>query len=105
MTFQTIDIDRGKRLIDEHDIMIVDVRDSMAFSAGHIEDARHVHDGNVQAFIETADKTRPLLIYCYHGHTSRGAAEYFVNSGFTEVYSLDGGFESWRNKYPVMTPD
>ncbi len=105
MTLQTIDIDQGKQLIDQNNVIIVDIRDPAAYGSGHIENARHIHDGNVEEFIETADKTRPLLIYCYHGFTSLGAAEYFVHSGFTEVYSLDGGFESWRSRYPVVHLD
>ncbi|MGH8548432.1 MAG: rhodanese-like domain-containing protein, partial [Methylococcales bacterium] len=75
------------------------------YSSAHIENARHINDANVEEFVETADKTRPLLIYCYHGFTSLGAAEYFANSGFTDVSSLDGGFESWRGKYPVKSLD
>lgn len=105
MTFQTIDIDQGKRLIDKKEVTIVDVRDFGSYLTAHIENARHIHDSNVEEFVESADKSRPLLVYCYHGHTSRGAAEYFVNTGFQDVYSLNGGFESWRCKYPVKNSD
>jgi len=34
------------------------------------------------------------------GHISQSAAAYLVNQGFSEVYSLDGGFELWRHTYP-----
>ena len=105
MTFQTIDIEQGKQLIENNDLIIVDVRDSGAYRASHIENARHISDANVEDFIQTSDKNQTLLIYCYHGHTSRAAAEYFANAGFTDVYSLDGGFESWRCKYPVVSAD
>lgn len=101
MNFETIDIDGGKQLIDETEVNIVDIRDSAAYAAAHIENALHLNDGNVQAFLESADKSQTLLVYCYHGHSSRGAAEYFANLGFSQVYSMDGGFESWRTKYPV----
>jgi thiosulfate sulfurtransferase len=103
MTFQTIDIDLGKQLIDEKDVLIVDIRDAISYGSCHIENAHHVDGSNVEDFVRNSDKSRPLLVYCYHGHTSQGAAEYFVDSGFTEVYSLDGGFESWRCKYPVSS--
>ncbi len=33
---------------------------------------------------------------CYHGISSQGAAQYLVNQGFEEVYSVDGGFEAWH---------
>ncbi|MGH8476588.1 MAG: thiosulfate sulfurtransferase GlpE [Methylococcales bacterium] len=102
MTFQTIDIDQGKRLIDEQEATIVDIRDLASYSFAHIENAHHIHNNNVEEFVESADKARPLLVYCYHGHSSLGAGEFFVNTGFLDVYSLDGGFESWRLKYPVI---
>jgi thiosulfate sulfurtransferase len=105
MTFQTVDIDQGKQLIDENDVIIVDIRDSMAYGSAHIQNAQHINDSNVEGFVEAANKSQPLLVYCYHGHTSRVAAEYFVKSGFSDVYSLDGGFESWRCKYPVIGCD
>lgn len=105
MTFQTIDIDQGKKLIDEANVTIVDIRDSASFNDAYIDNARHIHNENVEEFLESADKSKPLLVYCYHGHSSLGAAEYFVNAGFLEVYSLNGGFEHWKCKYPVVRSD
>jgi thiosulfate sulfurtransferase len=101
MTFQQIDTNQVKNLIEEKDVEIVDIRDFIAYGSAHIMNARHLSDSNVQEFLTSADRSKPLVVYCYHGHTSRGAAEYFVNSGFQNVYSLDGGFEAWRAKYPV----
>ena len=34
---------------------------------------------------------------------SQGAAAYLVGQGFSQVYSLDGGFELWRATYPDDT--
>ena len=42
-------------------------------------------------FVETS-----LLIYCYHGHTSQHLAEFFSDFGFKDVYSLEGGYEAWK---------
>jgi len=44
-------------------------------------------------------KNIPLIVYCYHGNSSKSAAHYFCENGFTQVYSMDGGFEAWRLKY------
>ena len=40
---------------------------------------------------------------CYHGNSSQSAAAYLVGQGFSEVYSVDGGFELWRATYPEET--
>ena len=74
----------------------VDVRDAPSYESAHIPGALHLTDANVGAFIAAADKAKPIVIYCYHGHSSLGAAAYLMEQGFERVYSLAGGFESWR---------
>lgn len=73
----------------------VDVRDAASYESAHIPGAFHLTDGNVGAFIAASDKAKPVVIYCYHGHSSLGGAAYLMEQGFERVYSLAGGFESW----------
>ena len=56
---------------------------------------RHVSSHNLSALIGATARTRPILIYCYHGNASREYAQTFSDFGFSEVYSLDGGYEAW----------
>ena len=53
--------------------------------------------------IAAADLDAPLVVVCYHGNSSQSAAAYFIQQGFSDVYSLDGGFELWRSVYPADT--
>ena len=50
---------------------------------------------DIDAFLVEEDKEKPLLIYCYHGVSSQSAAEYFTEHGFSNVYSLEGGYTAW----------
>ena len=34
------------------------------------------------------------MVMCYHGNSSRSAAQYLLHRGFDAVYSIDGGFEA-----------
>ena len=43
--------------------MFVDIRDPGSYRAAHIPGAVHLHDGNVQQFIESADKDREVIVY------------------------------------------
>ena len=45
----------------------------------------------------------PVLVFCYHGHSSQGAAQYLANQGYEEVYSVNGGFEMWKQNYPFVS--
>ena len=80
--------------------VIVDIRDPHSFANGHISGSRHLDNHSLPDFIAAADLDHPLIVTCYHGHSSQSAAAYLVNQGFSEVYSLDGGFELWRHTYP-----
>ena len=41
---------------------------------------------------------------CYHGVSSRNTAQFLVEQGFEEVYSVKGGFDGWVNAgLPIET--
>ena len=98
MAFQTIEIEQAKELIAAGMVTVIDIRDNASFGQGHIEQAKHVNHDNVEAFIEETCHQIPLIVYCYHGNLSRGAAEYFNSRGFVHSYSLNGGYTQWVEK-------
>lgn len=101
--FQHLSPSNAKSMLDQGNITIVDIRDTGSYEDGHIAGAVHVSNDNIEEFLETADKRKPLVVYCYHGNSSQGAASFFKEKGFGEVYSLDGGFEDWRQRFPYET--
>ena len=98
MTFQRIDIAAAEALIAQENALVVDIRDPASFSAGAIENAVHLDNTSVAAFLETADRRRPLIVCCYHGNLSQGAAEFFSGQGFTRSCSLNGGYAAWARR-------
>jgi len=99
MTFQCIDLEDCKKMMEEKEVTVVDVRDPQSYQSGHILNAQLVNNANVQEFLDNVDKQRPLIVYCYHGNTSQGAAELFSSQGIADVYSLTGGYAAWSAKY------
>ena len=97
MPYKRISVDEARAMIASGAITLVDVRDPDSFRAGAINGAVHVTDENVQTFIADADKAIPLLVCCYHGNMSQGAADYFSEQGFAATFSIDGGYEAWRH--------
>lgn len=92
---------------DAHDLLhtsdnvtLIDIRDPQSYASHHPRGAQHLDNDTVPEFIANSDRTAPLLVLCYHGNSSQGAADYFVAQGFTDVYSVDGGAEAWRMAYP-----
>ena len=97
-----IDVQKVKEMTDADSATIVDIRDPASFKSGHIPNAVHLSDGNVKQFILDTNKGNPLVVYCYHGISSQGAAAYFSEQGFKEVTSMIGGFESWQYTFPDL---
>lgn len=98
--FQEIDTGKVKEMLEQKNVHIVDIRDPASYSREHIPTAVSVSDSNVQEFMENTDKDTALVVCCYHGISSQGAAAYFSEQGFKEVYSLTGGFEAWQASHP-----
>ncbi|KIP88678.1 MULTISPECIES: thiosulfate sulfurtransferase GlpE [Pseudomonas] len=87
----------------ENGAVVVDIRDPQSFAAGHISGSQHLDNYSLPDFIAKADLDGPVIVACYHGNSSQSAAAYLVGQGFSDVYSLDGGFELWRNTFPQET--
>lgn len=101
MSFKRIDTVTARQLIaasPENGLQIVDVRDERSYEGAHIEGAHHLDNTTLSEFLQSADQDKPLLVYCYHGNMSQGAAAFFAEQGFVEAYSLDGGFEAWQGQ-------
>ncbi|WP_394148032.1 thiosulfate sulfurtransferase GlpE [Shewanella atlantica] len=81
------------------DIQIADIRDAASFESGHVEGSVNLSNENLAEFIAQADMDQPLIVICYHGISSQSAAQYLVEQGFDHVYSLDGGYQAWREAH------
>lgn len=99
--FKRLSASDAKTLIDAGNVTLADIRDESSFAAARMAGAIHVSSSNLQEFIESADLAKPLIVYCYHGHSSLSAAQLLSQKGFDDVYSLDGGFEAWRHQFAV----
>jgi thiosulfate sulfurtransferase len=99
MDIPQIQIHEAKDKLDQKNCLFVDIRDPGSYQSAHIPGAMHLHDANVQEFIQNTDKNADVVVYCYHGNSSLGATAYFIENGFKNVASMSGGFEAWRQVY------
>ncbi|MDX7998668.1 thiosulfate sulfurtransferase GlpE [Xenorhabdus sp. Reich] len=98
--FQTIAPEQAYQYWLDKTAVMVDIRDPQSFRAGHVTDAFHLTNETLNSFLQEADFDQPVMVMCYHGHSSQGAAQYLINMGFETVYSVNGGFEIWQRDYP-----
>lgn len=100
--FKHIDVQGAQTLLTDKSAKLADIRDPQSFSVAHAQGAFHLTNDSMVSFMDSVEFETPILVMCYHGVSSQGAAQYLVNQGFEEVYSVDGGFEAWhRAALPV----
>ena len=86
--------------------ILIDVRESEEWAAGHLPDARHLCKGIIERDIErmVPDHAAHLVLYCGGGFRSALAAETLQRMGYTRVESMAGGWRAWTEaKKPVAT--
>ncbi|KAA8996405.1 thiosulfate sulfurtransferase GlpE [Affinibrenneria salicis] len=98
--FAAISVEQAHRHWQQDEAVMVDIRDPQSFAAGHAPGCWHLTNETLPAFVQQTALDRPVMVVCYHGNSSRGVAQYLINIGFAEVYSVDGGFEAWQRSFP-----
>ncbi len=87
-----------------NDLVVLDVREKDAFSAGHIASARHLPRGQLELRVDEAfpDPTVRIVVCCEFGKISTLAAATLRELGFLRAAALDGGMKAWREAgFPV----
>ncbi|NLS54686.1 thiosulfate sulfurtransferase GlpE [Hafnia alvei] len=98
--FVVISVEQAQQKLQQPETVLVDIRDPQSYAAGHAAGAFHLTNETLQNFMQHNEFDTPVMVMCYHGNSSRGAAQYLLHQGFEEVYSIDGGFEAWNRAYP-----
>ena len=86
-------------------VVVLDVRTSGEFAAGHIENAINIDVEGMTFDSEIAklDKNVEYALYCHSGRRSAIAAEKMTKAGFNKVANLEGGIISWQSAgYPLV---
>jgi len=79
------------------ELNLIDVREDNEWEAGHLPAALHLGRGVIERDIEQhfPDFDTELILYCGGGYRSALAAESLQKMGYTNVFSMDGGFRGW----------
>jgi molybdopterin/thiamine biosynthesis adenylyltransferase/rhodanese-related sulfurtransferase len=88
--------------------VLIDVRESDEWDAGHIPGAKHVPRGYLESRIEGAvpDRSQRVVLYCASGNRSAFAAHTLRDMlGYENVESMTGGITLWKDRgYDVEVP-
>jgi rhodanese-related sulfurtransferase len=105
--FQRIDVAKARDILKRPDVLLLDCRTRIDFQRDGMVGAQHLCDANAGDYLMGKPTHTPVLIYCYHGISSQYRAQMFIDFGFTEVYSLDGGYDAWcaanQTNHPALS--
>ena len=102
----TID-DYQRRLAAGEKLVLIDVREDHEWDKGHLPGAVHISKGVIERDIEQAipDKKAAIVCQCGGGFRSALVCENLKRMGYTNTWSLDGGYRVWTEKgLPTETP-
>jgi rhodanese-related sulfurtransferase len=83
---------------DDGDVKLIDVREDNEWDDAHARGAIHLGKGIIERDIETTapNKDTELILYCGGGYRSALAADALQKMGYTNVFSMAGGWKAWK---------
>jgi molybdopterin/thiamine biosynthesis adenylyltransferase/rhodanese-related sulfurtransferase len=86
-------------LLRAGDVQLADVREKDEWDAGHLPGAVHVPKSYLEQWAEDRipDKGKRTVLYCAGGVRSAMAADTLRQLGYTDVISMSGGFNRWKD--------
>ena len=77
---------------------LIDVREDNEWNAKHAKGAAHIGRGVIERDIIGVfpDKNTELILYCGGGFRSALAADNLQKMGYTNVFSMIGGWTGWQ---------
>jgi rhodanese-related sulfurtransferase len=116
-----LNVDEAKKMIEEDNVFVLDVRTPHEYDAAHIEGAVLIPIASlknpsgepvlppeellVNRIDELpADCDAKILVYCKTGARSTNAGKILVNAGYSNVYNMNEGIKPWIDAgYPVVS--
>ena len=83
------------QMMNHQHAILLDIRPSDAFSAGHIPQARSIPATEIEKKAASLPKNKPLILVCDFGRAAGSVAVRLRALGFTEVSVLGGGMRAW----------
>ena len=80
--------------------VVLDVREPDEYEQGALPDAVHIPRGTLETSVEgrIPDKSSHVVVYCAGGTRSAFAAQTMQELGYTDVASVIGGFNRWKDE-------
>tara|TARA_A100001015_G_scaffold88830_1_gene98790 strand:+ start:335 stop:664 length:330 start_codon:yes stop_codon:yes gene_type:complete len=90
--------DLSKKINDNDDFILIDVRTDDEYNFSNIKQAKHIPLDQLPQKFATLNKNKEYVLQCRSGGRSYKAAQIMKKNGFNKVYNLIGGLIDWSEK-------
>jgi len=96
---EIVEIDPAAAAVSD-EALFLDVREADEYAQGAVPGALHIPRGMLELQVEgrVPDKGRRIIVYCAGGTRSALAAQALGQLGYSEVASMAGGFNKWKDE-------
>jgi molybdopterin/thiamine biosynthesis adenylyltransferase/rhodanese-related sulfurtransferase len=89
----------ANRMQNGEPLTLIDIRELDEWTQGRIDGSIHISRGFLELQVENfvSDREHPIAVTCAGGVRSLMAARSLEEMGYTNVFSVAGGFTGWKN--------
>jgi rhodanese-related sulfurtransferase len=94
-------------LLSRENATIIDLRNQKAFANGHILGAKNIAYNDIDHHLKKleAHKNNPLILVDDNDTNTASASTKLYKQGFTKIYTLAGGLNSWKEAQSPLIRD
>jgi adenylyltransferase/sulfurtransferase len=91
--------DLARQFNNGEKVTLIDIREQGEWDQGHVKGAIHIPRGYLELQVEThaLNRNQPVAVMCAGGVRSLLGARDLETMGYTNVVSVAGGFNGWKN--------
>ncbi|WP_339935924.1 rhodanese-like domain-containing protein [Undibacterium luofuense] len=91
---------QATQMMNQGKTLVLDVRSAEEFASGHLPKAKNIPLPELAQRIAELEKSRNnvVITVCKSGVRSASAVSVLTKAGFAQVFSLEGGTDSWREQ-------
>lgn len=106
MTIARVSVAEVKAGLEAGKVQVVDLRPSFDFAGGRIPGSTSLPYRALASRPDQLDRDRRILLVSEDGSQCDEAAKIAMSLGFTNIASVDGGYDAWVEAgYPIHTID
>lgn len=98
MNFENFSVNACKKIIDNEEVFILDVRTVGECASGMIESAVNIPLDELEDRFEEVSKDKKVLVYCASGNRSQIACNILASHDLQNNVNMEGGIFAWRRE-------